>query len=166
MILGQRVACPCAVRAYVRMLKVDKAGLVCTSVQLQWPHRVDEVLIRALTAGVRRSLGDSGFWLGPREPRLNLRAWRQGGSGGPQHHDTADFSRSLHPACFFLLLFFFLKHVGTHTKCTHNWLCSTHTDNSQGFVITRQEEPIVRLNQLASLQLKNRYNGVISKLHV
>lgn len=43
------------------MLKVDKAGLVCTSVQLRGPHCVDEVLIRALTAGVRRSAGGARF---------------------------------------------------------------------------------------------------------
>lgn len=43
------------------MLKVDKAGPVCTSVQLQGPQCVDEVLIRALTAGVKRSFGDARF---------------------------------------------------------------------------------------------------------
>lgn len=43
------------------MLKVDKAELVCTGAQLRGSHRVDEVLIRALTAGVRRSPGDAGF---------------------------------------------------------------------------------------------------------
>lgn len=53
---------------WTRLLKVDKAGLVCTSVQLRGPQRVDEVLIRALTAGVRRSEGDARFWLGPWEP--------------------------------------------------------------------------------------------------
>lgn len=43
------------------MLKVDKAWLVCTSMQLQETQRVDEVLIRVLTAGVRRSVGDPRF---------------------------------------------------------------------------------------------------------
>lgn len=37
------------------VLTVDKAGLVCSN------KSVDELLIRALTAGVRRSLGGSGF---------------------------------------------------------------------------------------------------------
>lgn len=51
-------------RSHVSMcvLKVDKAGFVCASVQLRGPQCVDEVLIRALTAGVRRSAGDAmGF---------------------------------------------------------------------------------------------------------
>lgn len=43
------------------MLKVDKAGLVCTSMQLRGTRRVDEVLIRALTTGVRRLAGDARF---------------------------------------------------------------------------------------------------------
>lgn len=42
-----------------------KPGL---SVQLRGSLSVDELLIRALTAGVRRSPGDSGFWLGLWEP--------------------------------------------------------------------------------------------------
>lgn len=83
----------------------------------------------------------------------------QGGSGGPQRHDMADFSRSVHPACFFLFFpfpFFFI-HIGTHTNAhTSDW--APHRDNSQRFVMARQEGPIVRLNQLLyrkqSLQLK------------
>lgn len=44
--LGQCAAC------------AHKAAFVC--MQLRWLLRVDELLIRALTAGVKRSMGDAG----------------------------------------------------------------------------------------------------------
>lgn len=159
MIVGQCVVHPCALHAYVCALKVDKAGLVCTSTQLQWPHRVDEVLIRALTAGVRRSLGVSRFWLGPWEPE---QAWGHEGRVAAEGRSATTWLISLgqctqHVSFFFSLFLFFFIHIGTHTNAhTSDW--APHRDNSQRFVMARQEGPIVRLNQLLyrkqSLQLK------------
>ena len=61
------------------MFKVDKVGFV--SMQLQGLQLVDEVLIRALTAGVRRSAGDAlGFDWAPgnlAKPEGMKAGWQQ-----------------------------------------------------------------------------------------
>lgn len=111
MILGQygvhTFVCPC-----VCVLKVDKAGLVHASVQLCGPHCVDEVLIRALTAGVRRSAGDTGFWLGLWEPDG---AWGHVGRVAAARHGWFLSGQCTQHAAF--------VHGNTNT---HMWLSTAH----------------------------------------
>lgn len=98
----------------------DKAGLVCTSMQLRGTRRVDEVLLRALTAGVRRSAGDAGFRLGCWEPD---RAWGHTGRVAAEDHSTV--TRLISP------------HRCTQHIHTHSFHCPPHTDNGQMFVIKK-----------------------------
>lgn len=132
MILGQYGVHPCeCARVSVCVLKVDKAGLVCTNVQLGRPHCVDEVLIRALTAGVIRSASDARFWLGPWEPDG---ARGHEGRVAAEGHGTVTRLISLGQCTQHAFL-----HMNTHTN-THTFDCPPHTGNSQRFVIIRQEE--------------------------
>lgn len=60
-------------------VKADKAKIVCTGVKLRGAHSVDSVLIRALTAEVRRSGVTLSFdWT----PGNLMEPGGQGGSGG------------------------------------------------------------------------------------
>lgn len=119
-----------------------KPGL---NVQLRGSQSVDELLIRVLTAGVRRSLGDSGFWLGPWEPDWACRHW--GRVAVQEHHDMADLFPSVEPARRFFS--FFLR---CWQKLNMQLTAPPHTDNTQRLADLRQGEPAVCLNHLSSPQ--------------
>lgn len=102
--------------------------------QLQGTQRVDEVLIRVLTAGVRRSVGDPRFWLGHWEPD---KAWGHEGRVAAEGHRTVTCLISLGQCT---------QHVFSLHMDTHTFDCSPHRDNSQRIVILGQEEPTVPLN--------------------
>lgn len=103
-------------RLWTLMLHVNmcwtKPGL---SVQLRGSPSVDELLIRVLTAGVRRSLGDSGFSLGLWEPDWACR--HKGRVAAQWHHDMADFFQSVEPACFLFFFFYTLAQTEHISDC-------------------------------------------------